>query len=137
MKAAKDTAPMRRWLATARRTNCRYTLSRRGTIKTWPGRSYKLLPAGEVMRMFWIDPSGLARVGGHPEWDFPPTEPSYLTVYMDDGDLCKFKGEWIRAKLRIDLRPSKEVIAEAMKRQRARFGKYYVRHRRDCSFSWR
>ena len=89
------------------------------------------------MRMFWIDPSGLAKVGGHPEWDFPPTEPSYLTVYMDDGDLCKLKGEWIHARLQIELQPSKEVIAEAMKRQRDRFGKYYVRHRRDCSFSWR
>ena len=98
---------------------------------------YKLLPLGEVLRMFSIRSDGLAELDGHPEWNFPPTEPSYLTVYMDDDELCKVKHQWIRTTLTLDAKPSQTVVLQASKRQKLRFGDEYVKHKRDCSFAWR
>ena len=98
---------------------------------------YKLLPVGEVLRTFSVDPNGLAVMYGHPEWNFPPTEPSYLTVYMKDEALCQSKHDWVRAKITLELAPSKDRLREAATRQRQRLGDRYRTHRRDCSFSWR
>jgi hypothetical protein len=67
---------------------------------------YELLPVGEVLRMFSDEPNGTAIIYGHPEWNFPSTEPSYLTVYMNDGDLCESKREWVTTKLTLELEPS-------------------------------
>jgi hypothetical protein len=97
---------------------------------------YKLRPMGEVLREFSVD-HGLSYLYGHPEWDFPPTEPSYLTVYMDDDQLCQFKHEWIRTSFTIELPPTEQRVREAAQRQQSRLGKDYRPHKRDCSFSWR
>ena len=61
---------------------------------------YKLRPIREVCRVFWYNDSGLAILGGHPEWNFPPTEPSYLTVYMDDDQLIQFKHDFLGVNFR-------------------------------------
>lgn len=98
---------------------------------------YKLLPIGEVLRMFSVRPDGLVVLYGHPEWRFPPTEPSYLTEYMDDDDLCRLKHTWLRTSLKLELRPSKSILDEATARQKLRLGAKYRRHPADCSFSWR
>lgn len=98
---------------------------------------YKLLPQGEVYRMFSVDQNGLASLYGHPEWRFPPTGPSYLTVYMDDNQLCQFKHDWIKSSFAVDLMPTSQRIREASQRQRIRLGKEYRPHKRDCSFDWR
>ena len=95
------------------------------------------LPVGEVLRMFSVEPNGVANIYGHPEWNFPPTEPSYLTVYMSDDDLCQSKHDWLRTKLVLELVPSKERLREATARQRLRMGERYRAHKRDCSFGWR
>jgi len=98
---------------------------------------YKFRPLGEVFRLFWFKPGGLVMLGGHPEWNFPPTEPSYLTIYMDDDELCKFKREWLKVSFTIDLKPSQQRLREAIARQKIRWGSNYRPHKRDCSFGWR
>lgn len=98
---------------------------------------YKLLPVGEVLRTFSVDSNGNAVIYGHPEWNFPPSEPSYLTVYMNDDDLCQSKHDWVRTKINLELAPSKERLRDAATRQQQRLGERYRTHKRDCSFSWR
>jgi hypothetical protein len=98
---------------------------------------YKLLPIGEVLREFAIGGDGLAAVSGHPQWRFPSTDPSYLTVYMDDDQLSQFKHDWMRTSFTLERSPSAQRLREARERQKKRFGSSYVIHKRDCSFSWR
>lgn len=98
---------------------------------------YKLLPLGEVLREFSIENSGLAGIYGHPQWNFPPTEPSYLTVYMDDDQLSQYKREWIRTTFSLELKPTAQRLREAAERQKIRRDGNYRPHKRDCSFSWR
>lgn len=83
---------------------------------------YKFWPFGEVYRMYWVDKSGLAHLAGHPAWDFPSTEPSYLTIYMGDRKLCRLKSTWKRVTLDIKISPSAQQIQEAKKRQAKRGG---------------
>jgi hypothetical protein len=52
--------------------------------------------------------------------EFRITQPSYPTVYMDDGDLCKLKHDWIKRQFVVELYPSKETVAAARARQRDR-----------------
>lgn len=98
---------------------------------------YKYRPFGEVYREFWFTEDGLVRLGGHPQWGFPATDPSMLTIYMEDGLVCKFKSEWIRANYQVELDPSALTLSDAQEREKRRFGDNYVKHKRDCSFSWR
>ncbi|MHB8526709.1 MAG: hypothetical protein ACYDD2_11200 [Candidatus Acidiferrales bacterium] len=81
---------------------------------------YKLMPYGEVLRMFWIGRDGTAFLYGKPADQFPPTGPSYLTAYMDDGELLRAKQTWTRTYFPIDLRPSAEDLREAKERQKKR-----------------
>ncbi len=87
---------------------------------------YKFWPFGEVKRMYWIDKAGLAHLAGHPDWGFPPTEPSYLTIYMGDRELIHVKSTWERVLLDIQLLPSAERIREAEQRQAKRGGDLHV-----------
>lgn len=81
---------------------------------------YKLMPYGEVYRLFAIEPNGLAVLYGRLQNRFPPTEPSYLTVYMNDDDLCRMKKEWGKSHFTVELKPSRRRIAEARARQQKR-----------------
>jgi hypothetical protein len=87
---------------------------------------YKLMPYGEVLRMFSMRKDGTAMLGNNPEFGFPPTEPSYLTVYMDDDELCHDKRTWLKANFVIQLHPSAQRLREAAERQKERIG-YSVR----------
>lgn len=87
---------------------------------------YKYMPFGEVCRLFWFDKKGLAILGGNPELGFPPENPNYLTVYMDDDELCHDKATWLKASFIIRLHPSAERLREAAERQKKRIG-YSVR----------
>lgn len=84
---------------------------------------YKLMPYGEVYRLFSIRSDGLAILYGKLRDRFPPTQPSYLTVYMDDGDLCKIENEWQKEHFTVELKPSSLRIAEAQARNRKRNAK--------------
>lgn len=92
---------------------------------------YKFWPFGEVNRMYWVDKEGLAHLAGHPDWDFPPTEPSYLTVYMGDRELIHLKSTWERVPLDIQLSPSAQRIHQAEQRQLERGGNVGV-----CQGKW-
>lgn len=81
---------------------------------------YKLMPYGEVYRLFAVEPNGLGVLYGRLRNHFPPTEPSYLTVYMDDDELCRMKKEWGKSYFDVELKPSAQRIAEARARQRKR-----------------
>ncbi|HXT73967.1 MAG TPA: hypothetical protein VN785_08965 [Candidatus Angelobacter sp.] len=81
---------------------------------------YKLMPYGEVLRMFWIGGSGTAFLYGKPTDRFRPTGPSYLTAYMGDGELLRAKQTWTRTHFSVDLRPSAENLRESKERQKKR-----------------
>lgn len=83
---------------------------------------YKLMPYGEVYRMFRIRDDGLAVLHGNPENGFPPTQPDYLTVYMEDDELCRKKSQWLRYFFVIDTSPAPERIEQAINRQKKRYG---------------
>ncbi len=81
---------------------------------------YKLMPYGEVLRLFTVRSDGLAVLYGKPQDRFPPTQPSYLTVYMDDDELCRFKMEWAKAHFEVELKPNADRVAEALAREQKR-----------------
>lgn len=80
---------------------------------------YKLMPDGEVYRMYEIGRSGRIYLHGKPG-EFRITQPDYPTVFMDDDDLCKLKHDWLRRQFVVDTHPSPALIAAARARQKAR-----------------
>ncbi len=81
---------------------------------------YKLMPYGQVYRLFSIRSDGLAVLYGKLRDRFPPTQPSYLTVYMDDDQLCQFETEWSKEHFDVALNPSADRVAEALAREKKR-----------------
>jgi hypothetical protein len=81
---------------------------------------YKLMPYGQVYRMFSIRSNGIAILYGKLRDHFPPTQPSYLTVYMDDDELCHVEQDWQKGHFTVQLKPSPDRIAEARARQQKR-----------------
>ncbi|MBZ5697136.1 MAG: hypothetical protein LAN18_01165 [Acidobacteriia bacterium] len=80
---------------------------------------YKLMPDGEILRMYEIGRSGRIYLHGKPG-EFRITQPDYPTVYMDDDDLCKLKHDWIKRQFIVDTNPDPRLVAAARERQRAR-----------------
>ena len=74
---------------------------------------YKLMPYGEVYRMFYVRKDGLAVLHGDPRNGFPPTQPDYLTVYMDDTELCQLKSRWLKASFVVETEPRAALISAA------------------------
>lgn len=83
---------------------------------------YKLMPFGEVYRLFSIENDGSAIIYGNPELGFTPERPNYLTVYMDDDELIRDKQTWLKAIYDLQLNPSKERLHQAAEHQRKRTG---------------
>jgi hypothetical protein len=81
---------------------------------------YKLMPYGQVYRLFSIRSDGLAILYGKLRDRFPSTQPSYLTVYMDDDDLCQMERDWGKEHFTVQLKPSAERLAQARARQKKR-----------------
>ena len=81
---------------------------------------YKLMPYGQVYRLFSVRSDGLAVLYGKLRDHFPPTQPSYLTVYMDDEELCQIEREWQKGYFNVQLKPSAGRIADAQSRQKKR-----------------
>ncbi|HEV2287410.1 MAG TPA: hypothetical protein VGR81_00495 [Candidatus Acidoferrales bacterium] len=81
---------------------------------------YKLMPYGEVLRMFWIGSDGTAFLYGRPEDRFPPSQPSYLTAYMDDAELLHAKQTWTKTSFALALNLSAPRRDQAIRRQRRR-----------------
>ena len=80
---------------------------------------YKLMPDGEIVRMYEIGRSGRIYLHGKPG-EFRITQPDYPTVFMDDDQLCELKHDWIKRDFTVDTRPSQQVVDAARERQRQR-----------------
>jgi hypothetical protein len=80
---------------------------------------YKLMPDGEIVRMYEIGRSGRIYLHGKPG-EFRVTQPDYPTVFMDDDQLCKLKHDWLRRHFVVDINPSPALVAAARARQRQR-----------------
>jgi hypothetical protein len=81
---------------------------------------YKLMPYGQVYRLFSIRSDGLAILYGKLRDRFPPTQPSYLTVYMDDDELCQMERAWQKGQFTVELKPSTDRVTDARARQKKR-----------------
>jgi hypothetical protein len=77
---------------------------------------YKLMPGGEIIRMYEIGRSGRIYLHGKPG-EFNISGPDYPTVFMDDDELCKVKHDWIKRQFVVDTNPSPELVAAARARQ--------------------
>jgi len=83
---------------------------------------YRNLPYGEIIRYFWILPDGLVWLDRNPSVGFPATQMSHYTEFMDREELREDKAKWLHAKFTIELRPDRERVVQAGKRQIKRVG---------------
>jgi hypothetical protein len=83
---------------------------------------YKLMPYGEVLRLFHVHRGGKIVLDGDPELGFPASQPNRKTVYMEDRDVNRMKREWLRSSFEIDLSPTSEAIQDVVHRQKQRTG---------------
>lgn len=83
---------------------------------------YKNMPYGEIIRVFHVAPDGLVVLAGGPQIGFPVTQPSHLTVFMDDDELCEDKARWLHSEFTIMDNPPKELVIRAARRQNKRVG---------------
>ena len=86
---------------------------------------YKLMPYGEVYRVFFLDPEKGVQLDGDPQNRFPITQPSHLTVYMDEEDVCRDERMWTKSFFIVDTSPAPAIIKAAAVRQKARIGFSY------------
>jgi len=83
---------------------------------------YRLMPYGEVYRLFYLRKDGIVRLIGDPQIGFPITQPSQLTVYMDDDFICDARRKWKREKVSFYRVPDVSVVSAAASRQEIRDG---------------
>lgn len=83
---------------------------------------YKLMPYGQIYRLFYIDKDGEITLDGNPQNRFPITQPSRQTVYMDEEDVRQYEQSWMKSSFVVDSAPSTEMIRNAAQRQRIRTG---------------
>jgi hypothetical protein len=78
---------------------------------------YKLMPHGEIIRVFqiWID--GLVLLARDPEKGFAPTRQSMQTLYLDDETLVEMKHGWQRHDYTVLFWPPPERVQQAVERQ--------------------
>jgi hypothetical protein len=83
---------------------------------------YKLMPFGQVYRLFYLDEKGVVKLDGDPQNGFPLTQPSRQTVFMDEEDICHDETTWISSSFIVDVTPSVELISSSARRQQVRTG---------------
>ena len=83
---------------------------------------YKLMPYGEVLRLFHVHDDGMVVLDGDPELGFPATQPNRKTVYINDHDLARMKRDWLKALFEISLSPGAQRVQDAVRRQKERTG---------------
>jgi len=80
---------------------------------------YTYMPYGEVIRFFNLR-NGHILLLGDPELRFPITQPSHVTMFDDDEEICDLKRTWLTRFFVVDTAPSPEMIREAERRQKTR-----------------
>ena len=83
---------------------------------------YKLMPYGEVLRLFHVHKDGTVVLDGDPELGFPASQPNRKTLYLGDRDVNRMKREWVKSSFDIDLSPRPEAIQDVVRRQKQRTG---------------
>jgi hypothetical protein len=83
---------------------------------------YKLMPYGEVVRLFHVHNDGTIVLDGDPELGFPASQPNRKTVYIEDRAVNRMKRDWVKSSFQIDLTPSPETIQDVIRRQKQRTG---------------
>jgi hypothetical protein len=83
---------------------------------------YKLMPYGQIYRVFYVDAAGNVTLDGNPQNRFPITQPSHQTVFMDDLDVCRDERSWIDTSFVVDTSPTSDTIKAASQRQKERTG---------------
>jgi hypothetical protein len=83
---------------------------------------YKLMPFGEVLRLFHIRADGMVVLDGDPQVGFPPTQPNVKTLCLDDDKVCQMKREWLHLAYEVEASPEIITIEEASRRQKLRTG---------------
>jgi hypothetical protein len=88
------------------------------TARNYSGRViYKLMPYGEVLRIYAVQKNGLIRLDDNPELGFGAERPDRLTLYLDDDEVSQFRRTWLRTNFTIELHPSKERLRQGAERQ--------------------
>jgi hypothetical protein len=80
------------------------------------------MPYGEIFRIFFIDENGQIKLDGDPHNHFPLSQPSHMTIFMDDEDICRIKQSWLKDFFVVDVSPTQEMIEAAARRQKDRTG---------------
>jgi hypothetical protein len=62
---------------------------------------YKLMPYGEVLRLYAVQKNGLIRLDDNPELGFGAERADRLTLYLDDDEVLQFKRTWPRTSFSI------------------------------------
>jgi hypothetical protein len=83
---------------------------------------YNNMPYGEIVRAFYVQPTGMVVLAGGPQVGFPVTQPSHLTKFMDKDELSDDKAQWLHAELTIQENPSESTLVQAARRQVKRVG---------------
>ena len=83
---------------------------------------YKLMPYGEVLRLFHVHGDGTIVLDGDPELGFPASQPNRKTVYLEDRAVDRMKHEWVKSSFEIVLSPTPEAIQDVIRRQKQRTG---------------
>ncbi|QMV17272.1 hypothetical protein GOB94_00025 [Granulicella sp. 5B5] len=92
---------------------------------------YKLMPYGQVYRLFFLGSKNGVQLDGDPQNKFPITQPSRLTVYMDEDEVCRDERTWTKSFFNIDTAATPAIIEAASKRQKARTGFSYWEHEHE------
>ena len=84
---------------------------------------YRLMPYGEMLRLVSVkEDGGLAWLNRNPAIGFPPHGAAMQTVYLDDDEICADKQKAAKFFFVVDLNPDKERVAQAVERQKKRYG---------------
>lgn len=83
---------------------------------------YTLKPYGEIYRAFYLRDDGLVVLDGDPEFEFPPTDVSFKTKYMNSDRLARLKRNWLHVSFSINTDPDIKTVRQAAVREKERTG---------------
>jgi hypothetical protein len=83
---------------------------------------YKYMPFGEIDRLFHFGRGKKVILDGNPQNEFPKSQPSQKTIFMDQEDVFEREAHSIKGFFLIDAKPNVETIKKASQRQKERVG---------------
>lgn len=83
---------------------------------------YNYMPFGEVYRLYYLDEKKGVVLDGNPQNNFPLSQPSHKTVFMESSEVYNMKSKWYKKYFFVHVNPSNEIINESIERQKKRVG---------------